>query len=226
VLVAPEPTVAVLHDLVPAAEILTADLTEVVDIVARGRVRGVVVIAPPGADVVDILRGVREARRDVHLLLVTAAGDWDTRLRALDAGVDDALPPIPDAELAERLASIVRRRAIARSTRLVVGIGIELDIDRRELLRDGRWVHLRPKEAGLLEVLARARGRALTRSHILERVWGPGHHGDPRTVDVHVRWLRAKIEPEPGRPRRLVTVRGVGYRLDLPEPSPGRPWAR
>jgi two-component system response regulator RegX3 len=65
-------------------------------------------------------------------------------------------------------------------------------------------------------VLIRASGRTLTRTHILARVWGADHRGDPRTVDVHVRWLRAKIEPEPRRPVRLLTVRGVGYRLETP----------
>ena len=98
-----------------------------------------------------------------------------------------------------------------------MGDGVELDLDRRELLRDDRWIHLRPKEAQLLELFARNPGRTLAREHILERVWGAGHDGDPRTVDVHVRWLRDKIEPDPHVPTRLLTVRGRGYRL---EPGP------
>ena len=96
---------------------------------------------------------------------------------------------------------------------------LELDLERRELLRDGAWVHLRPKEARLLELFARMPGRVLTRHHILERVWGPDHDGDPRTVDVHVRWLRSKIEPDPHAPVWLVTIRGVGYRLEQGPPG-------
>jgi DNA-binding response OmpR family regulator len=75
-------------------------------------------------------------------------------------------------------------------------------------------VHLRPKEFGLLAMLAGHPGRAWTRRQLMDRVWGPGHAGESRTVDVHVRWLRSKIEPDPAHPVRLVTVRGVGYRLD------------
>ncbi len=80
--------------------------------------------------------------------------------------------------------------------------------------RSGTLVHLRPKEFQLLSVLASHPGRAYTRRQLLDQVWGTGHDGDPRTVDVHVRWLRSKIEPRPEAPVHLVTVRGVGYRLD------------
>jgi DNA-binding response OmpR family regulator len=93
---------------------------------------------------------------------------------------------------------------------------MELDLGRQALWRDGTWVHLRPKEARLLELFARSPGRVHSRAQILERVWGPAHAGDPRTVDVHVRWLRAKIERDPHAPTRLLTVRGVGYRLEPP----------
>ncbi len=77
---------------------------------------------------------------------------------------------------------------------------------------------MRPKEFSLLALLARNPGRVYTRRQLLDRVWGPGTSSDPRTVDVHVRWLRSKIEPDPGRPIHLVTVRGIGYRLDPLEP--------
>jgi DNA-binding response OmpR family regulator len=85
-----------------------------------------------------------------------------------------------------------------------------------ELRRGGAIVHLRPKEFGLLATLAAHPGRAYTRRELLDRVWGSGHGSGPRTVDVHVRWLRSKIEPDPEHPLHLVTVRGVGYRLDPP----------
>ncbi len=91
-----------------------------------------------------------------------------------------------------------------------------------ELRRDGQVIHLRPKEFGLLALLAAHPGRAYTRRELLHLVWGPAHVGGPRTVDVHVRWLRSKIEPGP-EPAYLVTVRGVGYRLDEPPARRGRP---
>jgi DNA-binding response OmpR family regulator len=157
---------------------------------------------------------VRARDRRTYLIVVTPAEDAGGRLRALAAGIDEALPPIGLDELAGRLRLTSRRAT--RVARLVIDEGVELDLRRRELFRDGHWVHLRPKEARLLEVFIRASGRTLTRRHILTRVWGADHRGDPRTVDVHVRWLRAKIEPEPRHPVRLLTVRGVGYRLETP----------
>lgn len=96
---------------------------------------------------------------------------------------------------------------------LEFGDAFELDTLAHELRHRGRRIHLRPKEFGLLALLAAHPGRAYTRAELLDRVWGR-RHGAGRTVDVHVRWLRSKIEPDPERPATLVTVRGVGYRLD------------
>ena len=158
---------------------------------------------------------LRTARTGARLLFVTPAEAEAERLAALEAGVDEAVGrPISMSELTGRIRLLLRRARPARRTRLVVGEGIELDLDRRQLLRGDEWVHLRPKEARLLELFARSPGRALSRDHILERVWGPNHDGDPRTVDVHVRWLRSKIEPDPHKPVWLLTVRGVGYRME------------
>ena len=216
IVVAPESTFAALRDLSSGIVVHRADLADVAALAGRHHPRAIVVAGSPIGAAIEALLAVRATRRDAHLVLLTASGDSDERLRALEAGIDDALPPIPVEEIAGRVALLAHRKSSGRPTRLSVGAGLELDLERRELLRDGRWVHLRPKEAGLLELLARAPGRALTRQHILGRVWGPDHQGDPRTVDVHVRWLRDKIEVEPRRPERLVTVRGVGYRLEAP----------
>lgn len=161
------------------------------------------------------LTALRTARSEARLLFVTPAEAEAERLAALEAGVDDAVSrPISTRELIGRIRLLLRRARASRRTRLVVGEGIELDLDRRQLLRGDEWVHLRPKEARLLELFARSPGRVLTRDHILERVWGPNHDGDPRTVDVHVRWLRSKIEHDPANPTRIITVRGVGYRFE------------
>lgn len=90
----------------------------------------------------------------------------------------------------------------------------ELDLAAHGLWRDERLVHLRPKELRLVQLLATHPGRVFTRRQLLDRVWGSDHAGSPRTVDVHVRWLRQKVEPDPHRPQHLRTVRGVGYRFD------------
>jgi DNA-binding response OmpR family regulator len=96
--------------------------------------------------------------------------------------------------------------------------GIQLDLAARRVTRDGAEIHLRPKEFSLLAVLAADPNRVYTRDELVDTVWGPGYRGSVRTVDVHVRWLRAKLEADPARPRHVVTVRGTGYRLD---PAPG-----
>jgi DNA-binding response OmpR family regulator len=175
-------------------------------------------LGPDAAQGLAVLRRLRGARSAARTLYLTPRSAEAERLAALEAGVDDVLSePVTRSELAGRLRLLLRRARPTRRSRLPIGRDLELDLDRDEVWRDGDWVHLRPKEARLLELFARAPGRVLSREHILERVWGPGHVGDPRTVDVHVRWLRAKIEPRPHAPVWLLTVRGVGYRLE-PEP--------
>ena len=118
------------------------------------------------------------------------------------------------SELVARLAILEERTRVRHETVLAVTDDTELDLVAHEVRRGGGIVHLRPKEFQLLAMLAAHPGRAYTRRQLLDRVWGPGHAGDPRTVDVHIRWLRSKIESQPDAPNHLVTVRGVGYRLD------------
>ena len=132
---------------------------------------------------------------------------------------DDALATTTAAaELAGRLAWLDGRARPRPGSSPVLPVGdhLQLDLAAHELRRDGQVIHLRPKEFGLLALLAAHPGRAYTRRELLHVVWGPAHVGGPRTVDVHVRWLRSKIEPRPSAPAYLVTVRGVGYRLDEP----------
>jgi DNA-binding response OmpR family regulator len=100
-----------------------------------------------------------------------------------------------------------------------VGDGAELDLTARALRRHGRLVRLRPMEFRLLEELARNPGRPVTREWLLRRVWGSHELDGSRTVDVHIRWLRAKVERDPENPEHLLTVRGVGYQLELGEES-------
>jgi DNA-binding response OmpR family regulator len=164
------------------------------------------------------LHRLLDARSASRMLYLTPRANEAERLAALEAGVDEVLAePVTPSELAGRLRLLLRRARRRDRSRLSLGGDLELDLNRQALWRDGAWVHLRPKEVQLLELFARSPGRVHSRAQILERVWGPDHVGDPRTVDVHVRWLRTKIEPDPHVPTRLLTVRGVGYRL---EPGP------
>ena len=178
----------------------------------------IAIVAMPPADDGDVEfvareRHRRSSLRAIHLSPSPAAG---ARLAALRQGYDEALPQsIAPQELADR-AALLEERARTTGGRLEIADGLELDLVAHELRRDGRAIHLRPKEFQLLAMLATHPGRAFTRRQLLDRVWGVDQVGDPRTVDVHVRWLRAKVEPEADRPVHLVTVRGIGYRLDPP----------
>lgn len=175
------------------------------------------VLVTPLARPEDLLLAARERRRRstlrlVHLSDPDAATD---RLEALRLGFDEALPDTISAdELVARMELLEERAQTRHGAGVLVAGGVILDPVAHEVRRDGELIHLRPKEYQLLAMLAGHPGRAYTRRQLLDRVWGHDHDGDPRTVDVHVRWLRSKIEPQPEAPVHLVTVRGVGYRLD------------
>jgi DNA-binding response OmpR family regulator len=210
-----------LPGLVPGTTIrITHDPRRFRDILLAERPRVVVVAQPPaGVEDLDLVAAERRRRprlRAVHLAPPEAVSD---RLAALAGGFDDALTTATSAaELVGRLGWL-ESRARERPTPghpLPVATGFELDLAAHELRDESGTVHLRPKEYGLLAILASHPGRAYSRRELLERVWGSGTGSGPRTVDVHVRWLRSKIEAVPERPIHLVTVRGVGYRLDPP----------
>jgi DNA-binding response OmpR family regulator len=214
-----------LDGLAPATARLrtVADPQRFSDLLTTDRPRIAIVTEPPaGAVELGLLQHERRRRRQgLRTIHLSPAAAISQRIQALRAGFDEALADSVDPrELAER-ASILE--GVARSRRvatLPVADGFELDLVGHELRFDGATVHLRPKEFQLLATLAGHPGRAYTRRQLLDRVWGPDQVGDPRTVDVHVRWLRSKIEPEPERPIHLVTVRGVGYRFDPPLTEP------
>ena len=195
---------------------VTADADAFCAELVGGRIRGVVLVAPPAGDrEVDLV--VRERRRRPRLrsFLLNEPGDLDSRIEALRRGFDEALPTDTDPrEVAARLTLLDEQASLRADHQVRVARGVVLDTVAHELRRDGSVVHVRPKEYQLLAMLAGHPGRAYTRRQLLDRVWGHDHDGDPRTVDVHVRWLRSKIEPDPETPVHLVTVRGVGYRLD------------
>ncbi len=176
----------------------------------------------PGLDGLEVCRTLRR-EMSVPILMLTARADEVDKVVGLEVGADDYLTkPFSMRELMARVKALLRRVRLIReelgaegkaSERLVFG-DLTLDLTRREVSRGGQVLHLRPKEYDLLLFLARHRGAVLSRDLILERVWGWDYDGGTRTVDVHMRWLREKIEEDPANPTRLVTVRGIGYRFE------------
>jgi two-component system response regulator RegX3 len=152
------------------------------------------------ASPVPLLVALREPRSSLDLFL--------------DAGADDCVVSgVPKTELAARVRAVLRRRKRPAAGEVLRTGPFVLDLARHRCLRGDEPVHLAPKEFGLLELLLRRDGRVVTREEALDSVWGVGRSGDPTTVDVHVKRLRAKLEPDPGRPVHLLTVRGLGYRF-------------
>ncbi len=185
----------------------------------------------PGLDGFEVCRALRR-EMNVPILMLTARADEVDKIVGLEVGADDYLTkPFSMRELMARVKALLRRVRLVReevattaaeaadageyATAPTLTFGdLTIDMARHEVLRGGQAIPLKPKEYELLAFLARHRGIVLSRDLILERVWGWDYAGETRTVDVHVRWLREKIEPDPAAPRRIVTVRGVGYRFE------------
>ncbi len=181
----------------------------------------------PGIDGFEVCRILRQ-EMNTPVLMLTARDDEIDRVVGLEVGADDYMTkPFSMRELMARVKAMLRRvRLIREETQnvpssaavtnpQVISLGnLELDQSRHELRRDGVPLQLKPKEFELFLFLAQHRGQVLSREFILEHVWGWDYFGDSRTVDVHIRWLREKIEADPGAPSRIVTVRGAGYRFE------------
>jgi DNA-binding response OmpR family regulator len=164
-----------------------------------------------GLEVCRILR--RESSQPI--LMLTARGEEVDKVVGLELGADDYVTkPFGMRELLARVRALLRRTSAVEADEGLVTGDLTFDLKRREVRRDGKVLELKPKEIDLLLYFARNRGRAFSREQLLREVWGYDFYGDSRTVDVHVSWLRQKIEAEPHRPSRLVTVRGVGYRFE------------
>jgi DNA-binding response OmpR family regulator len=174
--------------------------------------------------VMDGLQACRTLRNEstVPIIMLTARGDELDRVVGLELGADDyVVKPFSMRELVARIRAQLRRidmqpRPAVASSMVSVG-EINMDLDRHVVSKAGRQVELRPKEFDLLTVLMGQPGHAFDRGELLDAVWGNDWIGDPRTLDVHVRWLRQKLEDDPAIPRYLLTVRGLGYRFAKPE---------
>ena len=177
---------------------------------------------PPEAVILDLVlpdgtgtEVVRELRTwsSAPVIVLSAVGDEREKVAALDAGADDYVTkPVGIDELIARLRAVLRRAAPDGEPVLTIG-DLQLDLEKRELKRDGKPVHLTPHQFDLLRLLARNEGKLLTHRMILQEVWGPGYGSESNLLHVHVSQLRRKIEPDPARPRYLLTEPGAGYRL-------------
>jgi DNA-binding response OmpR family regulator len=181
----------------------------------------------PGMDGFEVCKVLRR-ESSVPILMLTARDDEIDRVVGLEVGADDYLTkPFSMRELMARVKAQLRRTELVRQELTkappeepdpahdLLSFGsLVIDRTRREVTLDGAVLALKPQEYDLLQFFAEHKGQMLSREFILERVWGWDYIGDSRTVDVHVRWLRQKIEPDPADPRRIVTVRGGGYRFE------------
>ena len=169
----------------------------------------------PRMDGLDVLRGIRETSQAPVLLLTARTSEAD-RVRGLDLGADDyIIKPFSLAELKARVRVHLRRKQDLSVEERELDFGeFTLDLNRHLLTKNSEPIALRPKEYELLAYLAQRDGRAFTRDQLLNDVWDISFAGGTRTVDVHVRWLRKKIEKPDGPPRHLITVRGAGYRFE------------
>jgi DNA-binding response OmpR family regulator len=174
----------------------------------------------PRIDGLDVCRVLR-AESDVPIIMLTARSTEDDLLLGLDLGADDYLTkPYSPRELVARVRTVLRRARPSEAVDVIRVGELEIDRARHEVRFAGEVVACTPAEFGILDCLAARPGRAFTRQHLLERVFGFDHYAMDRTVDVHVMNLRRKIEREPARPTYLLTVYGLGYKLAEHESDP------
>lgn len=196
------------YEVIPAGDGVTAlDL-------ARRHVPDLIVldVMLPGLDGLTVCRTLRR-ETDSPIVLLTARSSEVDRIVGLDTGADDYIvKPFSLGELMARLRAVLRRGQHRTEYKLQSG-DLLLDLVGHRATRDGKPLNLPPKEFDLLAELIRHKGAVLTRDLLLQRVWGFEFAGDSRTVDVHIRWLREKIEVDPANPKRIETVRGLGYRF-------------
>lgn len=172
----------------------------------------------PGLPGTEVCRQLRQVS-SVPIIMVTARDGEIDKVVGLELGADDYVTkPFSSRELVARVRAVLRRRSPELdevvSTSVLQAGPVRMDVDRHVVTVDGKPVRLPLKEFELLELLLRNCGRVLTRGQLIDRIWGSNYVGDTKTLDVHVKRVRAKIEPDPANPRYLVTLRGLGYKFD------------
>ena len=170
----------------------------------------------PGIPGTEVCRQIR-ATSSVPVIMVSAKDDEVDKVVGLELGADDYVTkPYSPRELVARIRAVLRRGAEPEAATSTLEAGpVRMDVERHVVTVDGAEQKLPLKEFELLEMFLRNPGRVLTRGQLIDRVWGSDYVGDTKTLDVHVKRLRAKLEPDPSEPKYLVTVRGLGYKLDL-----------
>ena len=170
----------------------------------------------PGLSGVEVCRALR-AKSSVPIIMLTAKDSEIDKVVGLEMGADDYVTkPYSARELLARVRAVLRRLAEAEepADASVQAGPVRMDVDRHVVTVNGKATPMPLKEFELLELLLRHSGRVLTRGQLIDRVWGSDYVGDTKTLDVHVKRLRAKVEPDPGNPRHILTVRGLGYKFE------------
>jgi two-component system response regulator RegX3 len=170
----------------------------------------------PGMSGTDVCRALR-TRSSVPVIMLTAKDSEIDKVVGLELGADDYVTkPYSARELVARIRAVLRRHGEPEdlSPATVEAGPVRMDVDRHSVSVDGTTVSMPLKEFELLELLLRNAGRVLTRGQLIDRIWGSDYVGDTKTLDVHIKRLRAKVEPDPAAPRHIVTVRGLGYKFD------------
>ena len=173
----------------------------------------------PGMSGTDVCRKLR-AESDVPIIMVTARDSEIDKVVGLELGADDYVTkPYSTRELIARIRAVLRRgpevdEVEESGEQILEGGRVRMDVERHTVLVDGQPVAMPLKEFDLLEYLMRNAGGVLTRGQLIDRIWGADYVGDTKTLDVHVKRLRTKIEQEPSRPQQLITVRGLGYKFE------------
>jgi two-component system response regulator RegX3 len=170
----------------------------------------------PGLSGTEVCRNLR-VRSNVPIIILTARDSEVDKVVGLELGADDYVTkPFSHRELVARIRAVLRRGAEAEEliTPTLEAGPVRMDVERHTVAVDGGIVALPLKEFDLLELLLRNAGRVLTRGQLIDRVWGADYVGDTKTLDVHIKRLRSKIEPDPANPKYLLTVRGLGYKFE------------
>ncbi len=168
----------------------------------------------PGMPGTEVCRQLR-SQGNVAIIMVSARDTEVDKVVGLELGADDYVTkPFSHRELVARIRAVLRRHSAENPLPEVMEAdGVRIDVERHQVRVDGQDVRLALREFELLEVLIRNAGRVMTRGQLIDRVWGSDYEGDTKTLDVHIKRLRNKIERDPSRPERLLTVRGLGYRF-------------
>ncbi|GAA3284534.1 response regulator transcription factor [Nesterenkonia halobia] len=170
----------------------------------------------PGQPGTEVCRQIRQ-RSNVPVIMLTAKDDEVDKVVGLELGADDYVTkPYSSRELLARVRAVLRRHVDpeVEDTSIVSAGPVRMDVERHSVVVDQEEIGLPLKEFELLEMLLRNSGRVLTRGQLIDRVWGSDYVGDTKTLDVHVKRLRAKLEPDPSQPQHLITVRGLGYKFE------------